>query len=178
MNRGILLLAAVLCRVAAGPSAQAQEGDRPLVAVGVAREEGVRVLRATVTLGGKPLEGVKVSFLAERTFGRLRLGEEETLEDGTAAVPFPEGLPGGSQGTLRILAEITTPPRYAGIQGKGTVDGGVVVPAVDDPFPRALWSPQAPVALVVTIVVLLGGVWTTYAYVLVQMLKIRKGGAS
>jgi hypothetical protein len=175
---GTLLPAAVLFLATACPPAQAQEGDRPVVSVGVATEEGARVLKATVNLGGKPLEGVKVAFYAKRSFGRLGLGQEDTLEDGTAAVPFPEGLPGGPQGTLRISVEITAPAKYAGIQGEGTVEGGTVVPAVEDPFPRSLWSPRVPIALVVAIVVLLCSVWATYAYVLVQMLRIRKGGES
>ncbi|MBI3462216.1 MAG: hypothetical protein HY000_04030 [Planctomycetes bacterium] len=148
----------------------------PEIALTTAVEEGKRMLVATVTLEDKPLEGVQVAFFVERTFGLLSLGVEETLDDGTAAVPFPEGLPGGPTGKLRIVAQINEPAEYASVRAQATVDGGVVVPLKVEPFPRALWAPKAPLALVLTIAVLMGGVWLTYAYVLAQLLKIRKEG--
>ena len=45
---------------------------------------------ATVTMGGKALPDASVVFSARRTFGALPLGEDKTLDDGTAAVPVLE----------------------------------------------------------------------------------------
>ena len=150
-------------------------GPRPTIAITSAIEEGKKVVIATVTLDGKPLEGVQVAFYVERTFGLLPLGTEETLDDGTAAVPFPDGLPGGPIGELPIVAEIKAPPEYAAVRGRATLDGGRVLVPKAESFPRALWTPEAPVPLILIIAMLVGGVWCAYGYVCVQLLKIRRG---
>jgi len=163
-----------------GGMAAAQTASQPtkaLVTVSSEVEEGKRVLLATVKLGGKPVEGAKVSFFIRRTFGNLLVGEETTLDDGTAAVLFPQGLPGGQTGKLQVLVTVNSPPQFASAQGEATVDGGVIVPPEADPFPRALWAPHAPAILIIVVAVLLGGVWCIYLYVFSLLLKIRKGFA-
>jgi hypothetical protein len=139
-------------------------------------EDHQKMLRATVTAGGKPVENVTVAFYVKRTFGNLLLGTDQTLDDGTAAVAFPLGLPGGRTGRLEAFAHVQSPEKYAGAAGTATLEGGAIVPAEPDPFPRALWAPRAPLALIVTIMGLLMAVWFAYAYVVVQLLRIRKKG--
>lgn len=150
--------------------------DKPEISIGSQIEEGKKVLVATVRLSGKPLEGVKVAFFAERTFGRLALGIQETLDDGTAAVPFPSDLPGGSTGELSIVVKLIEPPKLAGAERHAKLPGGLVVPEVEDPYPAALWSPVAPPVLVVTIAALLAVVWSFYLFVLYTLFKLRKEG--
>ena len=132
------------------------------------------MLVATVTLDDKPVEGAKVSFSVKRTFGLLALGTEETLDDGTAAVPFPERLPGGTTGELQVIAEIKASEEFASARGEATVNGGLVFQPSTEPFPRAVWAPKSPLPLVLTIAGLVGVVWCAYAYVFVQLVKIRK----
>lgn len=147
---------------------------KPDIALKLSVEEGKRVIVATVKTNDKPLEGAKVAILVKRTFGDLALGTEETLDDGTAAVPFPEGLPGDGQGMLQVVAELKSPKEFVGARAQTTLPGGRIIPPEKEPFPRALWSPRAPLVLVATIFVVLGAVWGTYTYVVVQLIKIRK----
>jgi hypothetical protein len=98
------------------------------------------------------------------------------LDDGTAAVPFPARLPGGHTGDLVIAAEVKAPPQDAGLRSETTLPGGVVLTPPSDPFPRAVWAPRAPFGLVATIFGLLTIVWTTYAYVVTQLVKLRRRG--
>ncbi len=158
--------------------AQDETLPRPAVTIRDAVEEGQHVLVATVTLDGSPVEGAQVSFFVERTFGLLALGREETLDDGTSAVPFPEGLPGGPAGELRIVAEVAAAAGFAATRARAALSGGAVVAAGGDPFPPALWSPTAPWALILAAIVLFGGVWGTLGYVLVQIVRIRRGGST
>lgn len=158
----------------AGASPVAVQSPEVSLAEGV--EEGKKVLVASVKLEGKPLEGVKVAFYVERSFGKLLLGEEETLDDGSAAVPFPDGLPGGPTGQLSVLAETTAPPEQAGARTQAMFAGGKVVAIESDPYPRGLWAPRAPIAFIVTFAVLVGGVWIAYGYVTVQLFRIRSEG--
>jgi len=141
-------------------------------------DEGEKVIRAVVTSAGQPVEGATVRFTVRRTFGALVIGLDKTLDDGTAEAKFPLGLKSGGTSELLIAAEVVAPAQYAGARAEKSMEGGVAVPAVADPFPRALWAPHAPLPMVLTIVVLLGGVWTTYAFVVSQILAIRKAGMS
>ena len=87
--------------------------------IGVVTEEGAKLIRATVQLNGKPLENATVRFLVRRSFGDLLLGEDKTLDDGTAAVRFPKALPGGPHGELEVIAEVKPGAEYA--EGCGEV---------------------------------------------------------
>lgn len=174
-----VLLAGLLLGLGAGaPGARADETNsaaKPEIALSVSKEEGKPTLVATVKLNGKPLENVKVAISVERTFGQLLLGQDTTLDDGSAAVAFPSDLPGGPSGELNVRAEIKAPDQYAGILTQARFGGALKFQPDSEPFPRALWSPRAPVMLVGILIVLLGTVWGAYAYVVTQLIRIKKG---
>ena len=163
---------------AATTTAPASTGPAPTIVVAPRVEEGKRMLGATVTLNDKPLVGAKVNFFVERTFGALDIGHDETLDDGVAMVKFPEGLPGGSVGKLHIIARVVGTPKYGVASGDATVPADIIVVPDPDPFPRAIWSPHAPIPLILTLTIALGGVWTTYIFVLLQLRALRKAGNS
>ncbi len=137
-------------------------------------EDGKKMIVATVTKEAKPVAGARVAFSVQRTFGRLALGEEETLDDGTAAVLFPEGLPSDPDGKLKVFAEVKSPANLAVVRGEVALPGGAPRVVETNPFPRALWSPRAPLGLLLTVGVLVGGVWCIYGYVVAQVFAIRK----
>jgi hypothetical protein len=168
------------CWMAVVPLAGAVRGQTaaptaPEVIVTTVTEDHQRLIRATVKQAGKPIENATVAFYVQRTFGNLLLGHDQTLDDGTAAVPFPEGLPGGQNGELRVIAVITEPAPYRAGRAEITLGDAVKVGPVAEAFPRSLWAPQAPWPLILTIVMVLVLVWCTYTYVVVQLCKIRKG---
>lgn len=159
--------------VAAEPQAQPLAPD---IAISTGVEEGRKVIIATVTRAGQPVEGAKVAFGVERSFGQLLLGVEETLDDGTAAVAFPADLPAGTKGELHVTAEIRAPDPLAHARAQAVLPGGLVVAPEEEAFPRALWSPRAPLALVLTLCTLLAIVWSTYGFVLYQLIKLKRAG--
>ena len=141
-------------------------------------EEGKKQLVATVKRAGKPVENAMVSFGAKRTFGRLILGTDVTLDDGTAAIPFPADLPGDETGNLELSAVVQGPLSQWGASASAVLPGGrAKAPSVES-FPRALWSPYAPVGLIAAIAILVGGAWGAYVFVGYQLLTIRKGASS
>jgi len=141
----------------------------------VVTEDGQKLIRAVFTSGGKPVENANVSFGVKRTFGTLLLGEDRTLDDGSAAVKFPADIPGGPTGTLEVIAQVTAPPQYASIRAQSAFDGARKFIPDAQGLPRALWAPRAPYPLLIPIVLLLAGVWLAYAFVFIQVLAIRKG---
>ena len=152
------------------------EPNKPQITLKVTSEDSQKVILATVTTSGKPLANVTIGFFVKRTFGNLGIGHDVTLDDGTAAVPFPVTLPGGAMGQLQVIAVITDPNRYSSVRGEATFGGALIVSNQADVFPRTLWTPQAPLALILTIAILVAAVWGTYFYVIVQIFRIRKGG--
>jgi hypothetical protein len=148
----------------------------PTVALSIVTDEGQNQVRATVKLGDHPLENAAVVFGVRRTFGNLVIGTDTTMDDGTAQTKFPQGLPGGATGQLQLLADVKPTDRYGAAHADMVIGGGVVVPPVADPFPRTFWAPHAPLWLILSITVLLGGVWSTYLFVVSQVLAIRRGG--
>lgn len=178
---GMVICATVLiasaARAGAGPATQAGAATQPAgqLSLDVVTEEGQKLIRATLTAGGKPVEDATISFGVRRTFGVLVLGQDKTLDDGTAAVPFPADLPGSAEGVLKVVAKVTAPAAFASVEKEASFGGAVKVDTASHPLPRALWSPHAPVELIIPIVVLLAGVWSTYAFAIAQIIAIKKG---
>jgi hypothetical protein len=171
------MFAILLCLMISPPVlAEIAEANKPAIALTITTEENQKTVLATVTAGGKPLKGATVTFFVKRLFGNLGIGHDQTLDDGTAAVPFPVDLPGGTTGQLHIIAAITDPCQYSSVSSQAVFEGARIVPLEMTDFPRALWAPQAPLTLIIAIVILLALVWGTYFYVGVQLIKIRKGG--
>jgi Ni/Fe-hydrogenase subunit HybB-like protein len=132
-------------------------------------EDKQEMLVVTVTANGRPVKDAVVEFSVARTFGIMVLGEDQTLDDGTAAVKYPSGLPGDARGELVFSVAVKSPPALAG--PPAAVKLGGAEPARTSPAedPRALWSSRVPLALVGTIAFLLTCVWSTYAFVVSQL---------
>jgi hypothetical protein len=174
----LLILGVVLlgfCPAKAQEPTTATTRTKADISLDIITEEGQKMIRATVKSGGKPVENVTVAFGIRRSFGVLSLGEDKTLDDGSAAVQFPADLPGGVDGKLQVVAEIKAPPDYEASRTEAAIGGAKQVVANSDPLPRALWSTRAPYTLIVPVVLLLGGVWSAYAFVIAQILAIRRG---
>ena len=160
---------------AQGPGEAPKRATPAAVTLSVATEDGKQMIVATVTANGKAIEGAKVRFGVQRTFGRLTLGEETTLDDGTAAVPFPEGLTGDAKGELKVTAEVTSPAELASSWGEGSLGGAPSPSSASSQLPRALWSPRAPIGLLVTVAAIVAMVWSSYVFVLSLLWRIWKG---
>ena len=117
-----------------------------------------------------------LQYFVQRTFGNLVIGQDTTLDDGTSAVAFPSDLPGAADGMLHVIVKISAPAKYSSVSASAAFPADVKPPPVADVFPRALWAPQAPLALMLSIFVILAGVWLSYLFVVSRILAIRKGG--
>ena len=154
-------------------TAEAASAPQPRAQIDLRRtvEDKKEMLVATVSVNGKPVEGASLTFSVSRLFGPMDLGQDQTLDDGTAAVAFPVGLPGDAKGDLAVHVAVTSPAELEGT----AVDvkfGGAPSRVWSAQPPRALWSTRAPLAIVGTITLLLATVWTVYAYVVGQLVAM------
>jgi Ni/Fe-hydrogenase subunit HybB-like protein len=171
----VLLIAGGLFALAPWPTARAQSvAAKAHIELTRSTEDGQEMLVARVTANRQAVSGADVAFSVKRTFGVMSLGEDQTLKDGSAAVKFPDNLPGDAKGALTFRAEVQAPEELAGVAVEVTLVGGAPARDWSASAPRALWSSRAPLPMVLTICILLLCVWSTYVYVVGQLVAMSR----
>ncbi len=158
--------------VAGAAAAAAARPSTAQITITRSSEGGQDMLIGTVTSDGHPVAGATLAFSVTRTFGNMALGTDQTLNDGTAAVAFPKGLPGDTSGQLQVRATVQAPAELVGTSVTAAIPGGTPRRTTSDPEPRALWSTRPPIAMITTIGFLLLCVWSTYAFVVRQLVAM------
>jgi hypothetical protein len=158
------------------PYAAFAQTSQPAISLTTDVEDGKKMVHAVVVLNGKPIENTTLQYFVQRTFGNLQIGEDTTLDDGTSAVAFPSDLPGASDGKLHLIVRIKAPAQYSSVSSSSAFPADVQPAPAADAFPRALWAPHAPLALMLSIFVVLAGIWLSYFFVVSRILAIRMGG--
>jgi len=168
-----LLLAAAVAAAAPWSPARAQTAQgKAVIELTRTTEDKQEMLVAKVTVNGLPVQGATVAFSVKRTFGLMTLGEDQTLDDGTAAVTFPEALPGNAKGELAFRVVLQSPPELEGSAVDVKLAGAPARSWAAVP-PRALWSSRVPLAIPAAIAFLVLCVWSTYAFVAIQLAALR-----
>ena len=91
---------------------------------------------------------------------------------------IPDGLPGGSTGTIDVVVSVKASKDYAAATTHTPISGAGVVILEDLPFPHALWSSKPLWPLVAIIVTLICVVWSVFFFVVRQLVHIRREGSS
>ena len=134
-------------------------------------------LTAPTEEGNMPLAEADVVIFIDRLFSKLKVGEGTTDEDGVAEINFPLDLAGDDKGNLHITAYVEEYEEYGNLSAMTTKPWGSPVSYKIEKLPRALWSPDPPIWMVVTFFVLMGTVWGHYVVILLKLVKLRKEGA-
>lgn len=124
-----------------------------------------------------PVKDVEVKFYVQRLFGFVPASEENAIstnENGEASFAYPKGIPGDTAGAITVVARIEDNEKFGSVENNAVTLWGTILEVEKDPFPRALWEPNAPLPLILTILILFGGVWCTYFFIFFQLLKIKK----
>lgn len=111
-------------------------------------------------------------------FGNLVLGTAK-IDNGECVIEFPSDLPGDENGLLLITAKLVDSEIYGEVYKTETVPWGVKSSEINGGNATEkgkLWTYNAPIWMVVTLTVLLLGVWSHFGYVIYQMIKINKEG--
>lgn len=117
-----------------------------------------------------------VSLYVKRMIGRLKVGEGTTDENGDAEINFPKDLSGDDHGNLYITAYIEDFGEYGNLAATSVQAWGKPVSYAIEELPRALWSPNPPIWMVLTFFILMGAVWGHYVVIISRLLKMRKMG--
>jgi len=120
-----------------------------------------------------PVSGEIITLYVPRMFSLLPIGEATLDASGSAAIEFPNSLPGDKDGNITIIARFEEHPEFGNVEKKSTIKWGLqpnyAVPAGH----RALWTKTAPRWMIYTISILLTGVWGHYLFAIISLIRIR-----
>ena len=125
---------------------------------------------------GDPVSDVDVYVYVKRLFSLLKVGEG-WLQDGEATVEIPNNIPGNLQQNLDFVVMIPEADDYGTVETNKTMKWGTPLPKYNkyaDEAKRALWEPRAPIWMVITLGVLLFGVFYHYFLIAYKLYKIKK----
>lgn len=123
-----------------------------------------------------PLEGESVSISVQRMLSRLPIGDITIDAEGNGSLEFPADLPGtDSLGTVQVIASISENENYGNLEMKASADWGKPKEKVSFNS-RTLWSHIAPVWMIISLTIMLVGVWAHYLYVVIQLIRIKRKG--
>jgi hypothetical protein len=143
-------------------------------------EDSIKTLKVTAMskdLKGAdiPLAGETVKIYVPRLFSLLKIGEITLDEAGIGTMEFPKEIVGDTLGNLVVLARIEEHDQFGYVQGKNTINWGVPKQYYKAEVPsRELWTPIAPMWMIITLIIMLLGVWAHYVYAVYELVMIKK----
>ncbi|MBE0667333.1 MAG: hypothetical protein IH593_06610 [Bacteroidales bacterium] len=145
----------------------------------ISEEEGERIvtLQATTITGeGRvPVAGEEIGVYVPRMFSLLPVSIGMLDENGTFTMKFPDDIPGDSIGNLTVIGRFNDHYSFGNVERREEVMWGTEAQTAA-PVYRSLWSTLAPKWMIISLAVMLMGVWGHYTYVIISLFRIRKEG--
>lgn len=145
-------------------------------------QDSIRVLNVTATQ--KDARGNTVAIPKEtilvyipRLFSLLKIGEITLAEDGTGSFDFPNDIVGDTLGNITVVTRIEEHDKFGYVQGSNVINWGVQKQYYKAEVPsRELWTPIAPLWMIITLIIMLAGVWAHYVYAVYELIMIKHLG--
>ena len=141
--------------------------------------DSLNVCKAFVTSEGQPVIEVPVILSVKRLFTKLPIGDAiATDSTGVATFEFPNDIP-SKDGKLTIFASIVDDENYMNTDTSGEVNWGTVVVTDNSNIDERSFSAgrdRAPIYFIALSLVILGLIWGTLLYAVLQVFKIKKLG--
>ena len=117
---------------------------------------------------------IHIQVYVKRTFSDLKIGTLTTNKEGYGEIVIPSGIPGDSAGNLILNSRIENHPLFGTVEKVQIIDCGIPTNYQPKKFQRTLWTTVAPIWMIVTLTILLVGVWMHFFYVLLKIYYIRR----
>ncbi|MFN8257195.1 MAG: hypothetical protein U0W24_15985 [Bacteroidales bacterium] len=122
-----------------------------------------------------PVEGPTVNLYVQRSLGLLKI-KNQTLTSGTAQFEFPSDLPGDSVGNLTLIVKIEEDENFGTVEKSEVKKWGIPFLVEAKKKARELWSPDAPLWMSVTLLILIFAVVIHYLIIFYKLYAINKEG--
>ena len=163
------------------PAAEASFKAKPAkIKLSFSIQDSLRVLKVDATQKNLKGETVaipneKISIYIPRIFSLLKIGEVSLGEDGTGTLEFPKEIVGDTLGNLSVLAKLEESDNFGNVQGQNVINWGVHKQYYKAEVPsRELWTPIAPLWMIITLLIMLAGVWAHYMYAVYELIMIKR----
>lgn len=127
-----------------------------------------------------PVADVPLKVFVKRAFALLPVGGDFTYtdEDGKIMIPFPQDIPGDENGDLTVVVKVDEDEDYGTVQFEEEVNWGVPSLSQSPIAERSLIGARdnAPLFMVVSINIILFGIWGYLLYLLYGLVRIKKLG--
>ncbi len=124
-----------------------------------------------------PLADDDLYFYVPCMFSDLMIAEGWFEENGEGFVGFPSNIIGDSTGVVEVIARISEHSDYGYIEKRGFINWAAPFRSVKREVPvRELWTPIAPLWMIITLIIMLAGVWGHYIYAIYELYKIKQLG--
>ena len=130
-----------------------------------------------------PVEDARVNFYVPRLFSDQIIGKG-SFSDGKCSIEFPENIAGDTIGNISIIARIEDHDNYGNVERQikdfrwgstQPIEEHKSLMTIEISIPtRALWHTNAPLWMIITLIILLTGVWSHYIYVIFQLIKLSR----
>ena len=120
-----------------------------------------------------PLNEETIPIFVGRMFSHLQIGEI-TLENGVGTFEFPSDIPGDTLGMVTIIAKFEDNETYGYVMKSETKPWGIKTSHHTVYHPRSLWTAVAPIWMIITLSIMLLGVWSHYIYVIIELVRLKK----
>lgn len=122
-----------------------------------------------------PAAGVKVQFMAKRTFGNLMLAEVTSNENGYALLKYPMDLPRDRENKTDVIVKVKDEKAYGKIEQVVPVQWGQANQHVNLLEERSMWTTRwmAPTWLLLSFHTVVIGIWAYLIGVVLQMFKLK-----
>lgn len=116
-----------------------------------------------------------LNVYVKRLFSPLKVGEEAaTDENGEASIEIPNNLPGDANGNISLIAKLEDNEVYGNLETTVNQKWGIAVSDESKSLPRALWSPDPPIWMLITFIVMMTLVWGHYLVIIYELFRLRK----
>jgi hypothetical protein len=142
-------------------------------------EDSIRYIRITGTQHSRdnkmaPIPGETVNLFVPSLFRPLPIGEISLDDQGTGTMEFPSSLIGDSLGNITVIARIDEHELFGFVTGQAQINWAIPKHLLAQEKPtRELWTPVAPIWMIITLLIMLTGVWAHYIYAIVQLVRIK-----
>ncbi|MBE9484883.1 MAG: hypothetical protein IMY74_08555 [Bacteroidetes bacterium] len=122
-----------------------------------------------------PLADDDLYFYIPRMFSDMKIADGWFEEDGTGYIDFPTTVIGDSAGNVLVIARLEDHYDYGNVEVSDMISWATPKRLIKAEGPvRELWTPIAPMWMIITLIIMLAGVWGHYIYAIVQLIGIRR----
>lgn len=132
-------------------------------------------VNASELVNGEEVEvtDADLSVFVKRTYSNLPVAEG-SFEDGSFSLEFPSDIPGDANGNLSVIVKIIEHDDYGTVEANKQLPWGIPVSQTVVENPRALWSRDAPLWILIAVLLSFSAAWYHYFLAISKLFKMPK----